>query len=95
MSQAKHLVIFSYDVSRDSVRRKISKLLEEQGSRVQYSVFECRMTEAKGKLILRQLELVKDEHDSVRMYILDEFGRAASQQVGGAPISEKSEFWLL
>ena len=34
-------IVVSYDVSDDRRRRKVAKIMEGYGYRVQYSVFEC------------------------------------------------------
>lgn len=49
-----HLV--SYDITSDRLRNKVAKILEGFGKRVQYSVFECNLTEKRyeelyGKLL--------------------------------------------
>ena len=36
-------VIVSYDISDDTLRKNIANLLEDNGKRVQYSVFECHL----------------------------------------------------
>lgn len=39
--------VVSYDIASDRTRRKLAKLLEGYGVRIQYSVFECRLTEKR------------------------------------------------
>lgn len=95
MSEANQLLVFCYDVGRDSVRNRIADKLEEHGVRVQYSVFECRMTVSAGRKLLSRLDLLKDPDDGIRMYVIPEDGRRQSAVAGGAPIAEKSDFILL
>jgi CRISPR-associated protein Cas2 len=95
MPRREHLIVFTYDVSKNGVRSRISTVLERFGTRVQYSVFECRLRPEKAGHILAKLDLMKDPGDSIRMYVIPEDGRSQSLQTGGAPIAEKSEFWLL
>lgn len=52
--------IVCYDVTDDSLRSKIVKILESYGERIQYSVFEfnlnpAKIKEMKHKLIKRKL----------------------------------------
>lgn len=52
--------LICYDVTDDSLRSKIVKVLESYGSRIQYSVFEfnlnpAKIKEMKYKLIKRKL----------------------------------------
>lgn len=60
--------------------------LEDKRTRMQKSIFEVRTTLARAERL---------HGDSVRMYCLTEEGRARSRASGGAPIPERSEFWLL
>ena len=39
--------LVSYDISDDKRRRKVCKILEGYGYRVQYSVFECDLDDKK------------------------------------------------
>ena len=95
MSSTEFLIVFSYDIERDANRRRVAKLLEENGTRVQYSVFEVRMTLDGARCLLNRLDRERMDGDSIRMYVLTEQGRERSQTKGGAPIGEKTEFWLL
>lgn len=50
------LYVVAYDIPCDKRRKKISDLLEGYGQRVQYSVFECRLSSDKYKeLLMRSL----------------------------------------
>jgi CRISPR-associated protein Cas2 len=89
------LFVFAYDIADDRVRRRVAALLEKWGTRVQDSVFEVRCTRARAEALLVALDRLRLAGDGVRMYALPEDARAASQQVGGAPIGEATEFWLL
>ncbi len=66
------MYIVSYDISSDRLRAKIAKTLEGYGVRVQYSVFECDLTEKKFKdLYAELLRLATDLSDgSIRFYYL-------------------------
>ena len=90
-----HLFVFCYDVASGKARRRIAALLELRGTRVQKSVFEVRITTARAEALLAALARERLAGDSVRMYCLTEDGRERSRASGGAPIPERSEFWLL
>ena len=64
-------VVVSYDIANDKRRLKVMKTLEGYGRRVQYSVFECRLT-AKTYAQLRQRlsRLISVKEDDVRFYQL-------------------------
>ena len=63
--------VISYDLAENKPRNKLAKLLEGYGVRVQYSVFECNLTEKKFKKLYAQiLALTEKEEGSVRFYPL-------------------------
>ncbi len=63
--------IISYDVSDDKRRTQIAEILKDFGTRVQYSVFECLLTEDQFAVLLRRLRLSIDPTtDSLRCYRL-------------------------
>ncbi len=68
--------IVSYDVATSDVGgpsrlRKVARACKSYGVRVQYSVFECSLTE-KEWLLLKQslLDIIDTSKDSVRVYFL-------------------------
>ncbi len=63
-------VVVAYDVPDDRHRRKLAKLLLGFGARVQRSVYECELTEQEYERLLRRLERVRREEDSIRVYRL-------------------------
>ena len=66
-------ILVTYDIENDRRRTKIHKLLEGYGSAVQYSVFECLISEAdyaQLRLRLQKLMDPKNPIDSVRYYVL-------------------------
>ncbi|GAU78637.1 CRISPR-associated endonuclease Cas2 [Fusibacter sp. 3D3] len=54
--------IVCYDIINDTGRRKIEKIISHYGHRIQYSVFECKITseESKEMLIRLKKEFEKD-----------------------------------
>lgn len=69
------MMLVSYDVAKDENGekrlRKVAKILENYGQRVQYSVFEClvdpgQWVELKKKL----MDEINPEFDSLRFYSL-------------------------
>lgn len=68
MFKRNYLVI--YDICNDKIRRKIVKLLEAYGYRVQYSAFECSLNLKTKKLLITEIEKIMSGGDSVRLYKL-------------------------
>jgi len=63
--------IVVYDIPCDKRRQKVAALLEGYGQRVQYSVFECVLSEDKYEELRRRLKKkVKLTEDNVRFYPL-------------------------
>lgn len=65
-------VVVSYDISDTKRRNRVAKIMEGNGYRVQYSVFECELDARQLMTLQRRLRpLVKKEQgDSVRFYPL-------------------------
>lgn len=96
MARDSHLRILCYDVSCDRRRRKIAKLLEEEATRVQYSVFEARLTKRALAKLVTLVEAHLDRNDSLRVYTVGRNGeRHCDVRGAGAPIEAEAGFWLL
>lgn len=72
------LVIVSYDVSTETAAgrrrlRRVARVCESMGQRVQKSVFECKVDAARfEELERRLLAEIKEEEDCLRFYRLTE-----------------------
>lgn len=62
--------VISYDIESDRTRRKLAKLLEGYGVRIQYSVFECNLTDKRFQKLYKEIfQLTSGKSDgSVRFY---------------------------
>ncbi len=78
------MYIVSYDVSSDRRRRKIATTLEDYGKRVQYSVFECDLTDRRYKELYSKLVKLTTEMEdgSVIFYPLCANCREKVQVIG-------------
>jgi CRISPR-associated protein Cas2 len=66
-------VLVTYDIENDRRRTRIHKVLEGYGSAVQYSVFECFISDedyAQMRLRLKKMLDTKHPDDSIRYYVL-------------------------
>jgi CRISPR-associated protein Cas2 len=85
------LVLVSYDVStRDEAGRRrlrrVARLCEDRGQRVQNSVFECLVDAAQWINFRAALVAVVDsEHDSLRFYFLGNEWKRRVEHVGAKP----------
>lgn len=85
------LVLVSYDVStRDEAGRRrlrrVAKLCENRGQRVQNSVFECLVDPAQwAKLRAALIAEAKPSEDSLRFYFLGAEWKRRVEHVGAKP----------
>ena len=84
------LVVVSYDIADDKRRRLVSKAMENQGKRVQESVFECMLDERRLLKLQRKLRgLLDQDVDSVRFYHLCEGCRPRIELLGVGPAASE------
>jgi CRISPR-associated protein Cas2 len=80
--------VVTYDIPEDKRRKKVADLLQGYGKRVQYSVFECVLTQAKyDELRSRLRKTVKFSEDSVRFYPLSGHTLNQIETWGGEPVT--------
>ena len=67
----KHFYVVTYDIADDKRRNKVVKLLESIGTRMNFSVFECMLTDIQYRRMCNQLEkIVVKREDWVNIYPL-------------------------
>lgn len=92
----KHFVVVSYDICNDRRRRKVMKIMEGFGERVQYSVFECRLTLAQvGRLQERLRRWVNPQEDSVRFYFLTRRETGRILVLGVGEVTPERRYYVL
>ena len=66
------MYVVSYDISSDRLRNKVAETLLDYGRRMQYSVFECDISEKRfGELYTRLCKLTGDARDCyIRIYFI-------------------------
>ena len=85
------LVLVAYDVNTETPEgrtrlRRVAKLCENYGQRVQNSVFECLVDPARWVALRRQLmEEIDGEQDSLRFYFLGKNWKARVEHIGAKP----------
>jgi len=66
-------ILVTYDIENDRRRTKIHKVLKGYGTAVQYSVFECFISEDDFEILRYRLQKLLDPNhpdDSIRYYFL-------------------------
>lgn len=88
--------VVSYDIVDDKRRNRLSKLLENYGSRVQYSVFECILDGAKLKEMKEEvLKIIDKNEDSVRFYAICEGCLKKLDIMGTGEIVSYADFYII
>ncbi len=81
-------VLITYDVSTTDTEgkrrlRRVAKLCENWGQRVQNSVFECKLTPAQYVTLKKNLaDIMNPKTDSIRFYLLGKEWHRRVEQVG-------------
>ena len=85
------MVLITYDVNTETSvsrrrLRKVAKLCEDNGQRVQNSVFECLVDSAQwAKLHHKLVGIINEEQDSLRFYFLGNNWHGRVEHVGAKP----------
>lgn len=87
-------VVVCYDVSEDKRRTKIHKVLKSYGEWMQYSVFECDLTETQYARLRRRLQrLIHPQTDNVLFYFLRGKNHGTVERIGGSPPMDTTVFF--
>ena len=73
------LWVIAYDSPSNKRRRKLAKLLEGYGVRMQWSVFECRLRPHQLGRLRHGLERIAEPPDRIRLWSLPQRAVAAEQ----------------
>ena len=82
------LMLVTYDVAKGDIAgrrrlRRVARLCQDFGQRVQYSVFECEVDAAQwASLRARLIDEIDPESDSLRFYRLGANWRVRVEHVG-------------
>ena len=88
-------LVVSYDISSNRRRAKVMKTLEGYGTRVQYSVFECRLKPIEIDEMRRKLKkLISIKEDSIRFYFISADDVKRIERLGDARTVDERIFIL-
>ena len=85
------MVLVTYDVNTEKPvgrtrLRRVAKVCEDWGQRVQNSVFECLVDPAQfSELRERLISVIKPEEDSLRFYFLGANWKPRVEHIGAKP----------
>ncbi|MEQ8973217.1 MAG: CRISPR-associated endonuclease Cas2 [Coleofasciculus sp. C1-SOL-03] len=87
-------VVVTYDIPEDKRRTKIHSILKSYGQWMQYSVFECSLSDTQyAKMRSRLSKVIKPDQDSIRFYFLCGCCQGKVERIGGEPIRDNSIFF--
>lgn len=67
----KHFYVVTYDISDTKRRNKVMEIMESVGTRMNYSVFECMLTNIQYNNLLKRLaKIVVVREDWINIYPL-------------------------
>ncbi|CAM4255971.1 CRISPR-associated endonuclease Cas2 [Palleronia rufa] len=95
------LVLITYDVSVATPGgakrlRRVARICEDHGQRVQFSVFECEVDPARWtRMRARLLEAIDIESDSLRFYFLGREWRRRVEHVGAKPSEDPDDLLIV
>ena len=85
-------LVVSYDISSNRLRYKVMKTVEGFGTRVQYSVFECRLKPREIDELRKRLRKLIGREDSIRLYFLGAEDVKRIERLGDARTADEKIF---
>ena len=87
-------VIVAYDISEDKRRTKIHSILKSYGQWMQFSLFECDLTDTQyAKLRSRLSKMIKPDQDSILFYFLCACCQTKVERIGGEQVRDETVFF--
>ena len=91
-----HFLLIVYDISNDRRRTRLHDLLLDYGTPVQYSVFECLLSQAQIAAMRKAIrKVIRPRVDQVRMYHLCEACAAKTEVSSGKEVLKASQDALI
>ncbi|HHT9125973.1 MAG TPA: CRISPR-associated endonuclease Cas2 [Candidatus Brocadiia bacterium] len=89
-------IVVTYDITDDKRRTNIFKTMKDFGTRVQYSVFECILTEkVLEKMLEELLKYIHKDEDSIRIYTLCGGCLKNTQLFGKSILTEDEDVYIV
>lgn len=88
-------VLIAYDIGNAKRLRKVARVMQSFGVRVQRSVFECRINQAQLDALLARVKLViKPKEDRIHLYQICENCQARMANHGRVALTADPETWV-
>ena len=89
-------IILVYDIPDDKRRTRLRKTLLRFGTPVQYSVFECDLSQRQLERMAKAVHaIIKKHEDNVRYYQLCRSCAKGTEVFGGTPLTERREVYVV
>ena len=89
-------IVVTYDIIDDKRRNRVAKTMEDYGTRVQYSVFECILEEAHLTEMVNTLTgHINHVEDSIRFYILCRGCITSVKMLGKGTLTEDKDVFII
>ena len=90
------LTLVAYDISDPKRLARVARVCEDYGTRVQYSMFECRLEETEFEdFWLKLLEEIDEDEDRLVAYKIDARCAKETLTAGTMVCSEKTVCYLV
>jgi CRISPR-associated protein Cas2 len=89
-------IVLVYDIPDDKRRTRLRKTLLRFGTPVQYSVFECDLSQRQLERMEKAVRsVIKKHEDNVRYYQLCRSCARSAEVFGGQPLTERREVYVV
>lgn len=89
-------ILVTYDIADDRRRLRVSDELENFGTRVNYSVFECHVEDKHLTVLKERLaRIVETEEDNVRYYVICDTCRKKVEVQGNNPVTTNPGYTIV
>ncbi len=92
----KKFYVISYDIKDDKRRTRVFKIMRNFGTRVQFSVFECILSDEKMQELHDKIEkTIKTDEDSVRIYYIPESLKPKIKIIGVGEVVRDQNYFVV
>ena len=89
-------IVLAYDIPDDKRRARLRKTLMRFGTPVQYSVFECDLSQRQLERMEKAVRaVIKRGEDNVRYYRLCRGCAQTAEVFGGQPLTQRREVYVV
>jgi CRISPR-associated protein Cas2 len=90
------MIVLVYDIPDDKRRTRLRKTLMRFGTPVQYSVFECDLSQRQLERMEKAVRaVIKRGEDNVRYYQLCRNCAQSAEVFGGQPLTQRREVYVV